>query len=141
MSGAKGKSGREAKPKVLKELAGRFRIDRHNLDEPTRPALERAPRCPSHIKGEARKTWQRVGQLLAEMGVLTEADLHALEAYCVVYARWPDAEAHAVEFGEMLSRDGQLIPSPYLRIAEDGLKQMRAWMNEFRFTPGSRSRV
>ena len=68
-------------------------------------------------------------------------DLHALEAYCVVFARWHDAESQLHTYGVMLSRDGQLFPSPYLRIAEDALKQIRAWMTEFGITPSSRSRV
>lgn len=141
MAGVKGKSGRKAKPKALKELAGTFRADQHNPNEPTLPVLRKAPRCPSHLKGETRKTWQRVGRLLANMGVLTAADLDALEAYCVVFARWQNAEVNLVTYGVMLTKDGIFFPSPYLRIAEDCLKQMRAWMNEFGITPSSRSRV
>ena len=141
MPGVKGKSGRKTKPKVLKELAGTFRADQHNENEPIMPALDIAPRCPAHLKGEVRKTWQRVGRLLAKTGVLTQADLHALEAYCVVFARWQDAETNLTTYGVMLTRDGQLFASPFLRIAEDSLKQMRAWMVEFGLTPSSRSRV
>ena len=33
------------------------------------------------------------------------------------------------------------VASPYVKIAEDSLKQLRAWMNEFGITPSSRSRV
>ena len=79
--------------------------------------------------------------MLLDMGVLTAADLDALEAYVVVHTRWRDAETQLGIYGVMLTRDGQLFPSPYLRIAEDCLKQMRAWMNEFGITPSSRSRV
>ena len=141
MPGTKGKSGPKPKPDAVKALAGTLRAGRVNDAQPSLPALVTAPRCPSHLKGEARKVWGKVGKLLANMGVLTEADLHALEAYCVVFARWQDAEAQLGTYGVMLSRDGQLFPSPYLRIAEDCLKQMRAWMTEFGITPSSRSRV
>ena len=141
MAGVKGKSGPRYKPTRLKELSGTLRADRVNPNEATLPALDKAPRCPSHIQGEARKTWQRVGRLLTDMGVLTAADLDALEAYVVVHTRWRDAETQLGTYGVMLTRDGQLFPSPYLRIAEDGLKQIRAWMTEFGITPSSRSRV
>jgi len=141
MSGVKGKSGRKPKPDALKELAGTYRADRSNPDQPTLTPLEALPRCPTNIKGEARKAWSKVGKLLLGMGVLTVADLHALEAYCTVYARWQDAEANLVTYGVMFTREGQLFPSPYLRIAEDSLKQLRAWMLEFGITPSSRSRV
>ncbi len=141
MAGVKGRSGRKALPKVTKELSGTFRKDQHNANEPVLPVYEKAPGPPTHITGEARKAWQRVAKVLTTMGVLTEADLHALEAYCVVYARWEDAEANLKQYGVMLTKGGSLFPSPYLRIAEDCLKQMRAWMNEFGITPSSRSRV
>lgn len=142
MSGQKGRSGgHNRKPTVLKELAGTLKPGRVNHEEPDLPALAQAPRCPVHLKGEVRKTWQKVGRLLAKMGVLTEADLHALEAYCVIFARWQDAEANLITYGVMLSDAGKLFPSPYLRVAEDCLKQMRAWMTEFGITPSSRSRV
>ena len=141
MPGVKGKSGRKAKPRAVKELAGTFRADRHNANEPTLPALETGPPCPGHLTGEAESTWVRLAELLTTMGVLTEADLHALEAYCVTYARWHDAEAQLRQYGVMLFKDGSLFPSPYLRIAEDSLKQLRSWMTEFGITPSSRSRV
>lgn len=141
MAGVKGQSGRKAKPKVLKELMGTFREDRHNPNEPTLPALEKAPPCPAHLTGEIEKTWQQISELLTTMGVLTEVDLHALEAYCVVYTRWQDAESNLRTYGMMLQKGGSVFPSPYLRVAEDCLKQMRSWMNEFGITPSSRSRV
>ena len=141
MSGKQGKSGRKPKPTAIKELAGTLRPDRANPNEPTPEPFEKAPRCPTHITGEARKTWRKMARLLTGMGVLTGADLHALEAYCTIYARWSDAESQLRTYGVMMSRDDQLFPSPYLRIAEDSLKQMRAWMNEFGITPSSRSRV
>jgi len=141
MAGVKGRSGGKAKPRAAKELSGTFRSDRHNTDEPEVAAYETAPRCPVGLKGEATKVWPRMAKLLTLMGVLTASDLDALEAYCVVYARWKDAEANLAQYGVMMTKEGSFFPSPYLRIAEDCLKQLRAWMNEFGITPSSRSRV
>ena len=141
MPGVKGKSGPRYKPKVLKELQGTLRDDRHPANEPEFEPLAKAPRCPTKLTGEARKVWKHLGGLLAGTRVLTEVDLHGLEAYCVIYARWVDAEANLAKYGVMMSDDGKLFPSPYLRIAEDSLKQMRSWMMEFGITPASRSRV
>ena len=141
MSGVKGKSGPRYKPTQAKRLAGTLRADRVNSNEPVGPVLGKMPRCPSHLNGEARKTWSRVGRALIDTGVLTGVDLQGLEAYCVVYARWQDVETQLKLYGVMLSQDGRLFPSPYLKIAEDCLKQMRAWMTEFGITPSSRSRV
>ena len=141
MPGVKGKSGRKRLPKVVKELSGTFRKDQHNEDEPQLAAYTKAPGCPRKFTGEARKTWQRVATLLTRMGVLTEADLDAVSAYTRIFTRWEEAESQLSTYGVMLSKGGSLFPSPYLRIAEDCLKQRRAWMNEFGITPSSRSRV
>ena len=141
MSGVKGKSGPRYKPTQSKQLAGTLRPDRVNPNEPVGPVLDKMPPCPSHLKGEARKTWSKVGRALIDMGVLTWVDLHGLAAYCVVHARWKEVETQLQTYGVMLSKDGSLFPSPYLKIAEDCLKQMRAWMTEFGITPSSRSRV
>ena len=95
MSGVKGRSGgHNRKPTAIKALDGTLKPSRVNPNEPTSPALEKVPRCPGHLKGEARRAWRSVGQKLTDMGVLTEVDLHALEAYCVVFARWREAETH-----------------------------------------------
>ena len=141
MSGVKGKSGPRYKPTQAKQMAGTLRPDRVNPNEPVGPVLGKMPPCPSHLNGEAQKTWSRVGRALIDMGVLTWVDLQGLAAYCVVYARWQDVETQLQTYGVMLSEDGRLFPSPYLKIAEDCLKQMRAWMTEFGITPSSRSRV
>ena len=141
MSGVKGKSGPRYKPTQVKQLAGTLRADRMNPNEPVGTVLNKMPPCPSHLNGGARKTWFKVGRALINMGVLTWVDLHGLAAYCVVHARWEEVETQLQTYGVMLSQDGRLFPSPYLKIAEDCLKQMRAWMTEFGITPSSRSRV
>ena len=141
MPGVKGKSGQRYKPTQAKQLAGTLRPERVNPNEPAGPVLGKMPPCPSHLNGEARKTWSKFGRALIEMGVLTWVDLHGLAAYCVVHARWLEVETQLQTYGVMLSQDGRLFPSPYLKIAEDCLKQMRAWMTEFGITPSSRSRV
>lgn len=142
MAGVKGRSGPRTKPKAIKELAGTLRPDRVNPDEPSPTALDKVPPCPRHIKGEARKQWRRTAKVLVATGVLTQGDLPALEMFCTLYARWKDAQGKLDEFGVMLrNKDGWFEPSPYLRVVEDCLKQMRGYMVEFGITPSSRSRV
>ena len=143
MSGVKGKSGGKTLPRETKERSGTFRADRHNTDEPTLPVYKKAPRCPDHLEGEARTAWIKVSKVLTEMGVLTSADLHALEAYCNIYARWRTAEKELTKSLTVWGgKDGDtLVASPYVRIAKESQMLMRAWMNEFGITPSSRSRV
>ena len=69
-------------------------------------------------------------------------DCMGLEAYCTVYARWREAERQLNQSGLTILKDnGDSAPSPYVKIAEDSLKQLRAWASEFGLSPASRSRV
>jgi P27 family predicted phage terminase small subunit len=133
--------GAKAKPTRLKLLAGTYRADRANPDEPTPAVLEKLPSCPSHITGEARKAWRNMGRKLLAMGVLTDVDLPALEAYCTVYARWREAETKLTETGLVIYKDGWIQQSPYMGIVNECLRQLRAYMAEFGITPSSRVRV
>ena len=40
---------------------------------------------------EAKKEWERLAELMNQMGVLTEVDMAAFAAYCQSYARWKEA--------------------------------------------------
>ena len=146
MAGKPGRSGRKPQPKVVKELKGTFRMDRHNPDTPDVKVYETPPRPPQHMKDdEQKKCWRRTARLLTTMRVLTEADLHALEAYCATYSRWRYAESQLEKYGVVLvsgpANERTFKASPYISIAEAALKNMRTWMNEFGITPASRSRV
>ena len=85
----------------MKELAGTFRADQHNVNEPTLPVYSKAPGPPVHITGEARKAWQRVAKLLTTMGVLTEADLHADRFYLHVRRR----SGQGADFYDLFARE------------------------------------
>ena len=104
------------------------------------PATE-APPAPSYLKEMAKRAWRRTAGQLVEMGVLTEADLVALEAYCTLDAHYRDAESHLKASMLVTGANGQKILSPYHRVSRECLKEMKAWMLEFGLTPSSRSRV
>ena len=145
MAGVRGKSGRKPKLQKAKDLAGTYRPDREkprtNEVKLGLPLLTRETYCPVHIQGEARKAWGRVSRLLAEMEVLTRAALPALEVYCILYARWKEAEAQIAKDGLTIDGGGSTgripIPSPYVRISDDCMRQMRMWLGELKLTPAS----
>ena len=141
MSGSKGKSGTKYLPTTIKELNGTARADRTNPDEPMVTALTEAPPAPSYLKEMAKRAWRRTAATLVEMGVLTEADLVALEAYCTLYAHYRDAERHLKDSMMITGSNGQPVLSPYHRVSRDSLKEMKSWMQEFGLTPSGRSRV
>ena len=133
--------GRTPKPTLHKLLAGNPGHRPLNDREPVPPSD--LPDCPDHLQGEARAEWFRICAALRSMGLLTCADHALLEAYCVTYARWLDAEAKLKEFGTIVKSPNKGFPmtSPYLHVANSALEQLRKLAVEFGLTPASRSRI
>ena len=133
--------GRKPKPSLYKELAGNPGHRPLNDREPIPPS--ELPECPDHLQGEARAEWFRICAALDTMGLLTSADHALLEAYCVTYARWLDAEAKLKEFGTIVKSPDKGFPmmSPYLLVANGAMEQLRKLAVEFGLSPSSRSRI
>jgi P27 family predicted phage terminase small subunit len=112
-----------------------------NDREPIPP--EELPDCPEHLQDEARAEWFRICAALDTMGLLTSADHALLEAYCVTYARWLDAEAKVKKFGTIVKSPNKGFPmsSPYLHVANASMEQLRKLAVEFGLSPSSRSRI
>ena len=133
--------GRKPKPTLHKHLAGNPGHRPLNDREPIPP--EELPECPEHLQGEARGEWFRICAALRVMDLLTSADHALLEAYCVVYARWLDAEVKLKQFGTIVKSPDKGFPmtSPYLHVASSSMEQLRKLAVEFGLTPSSRSRI
>ena len=76
-----GKRGPKPMPTSLKLLRG----SRQPISgaEP-RPEVV-LPRCPAHLRGEARKAWTKVGKQLEACGVMTALDAVGLEMLATAY--------------------------------------------------------
>jgi P27 family predicted phage terminase small subunit len=132
--------GARPKPTALKVLQGTDRADRRNEHEPQTTAA--IPACPDHLSGEAKSEWERVGRLLAGLGLVTQIDRAALAAYCQAWGRWVEAEEAIKRHGVVIKSPNNFpIQSPYLAIANKAMDQMRLLLAEFGMTPSSRTRV
>lgn len=131
--------GRKPKPTALKLLDGNPGKRPIAPDEP-RPIVE-APLCPEHLTAEARTEWDRIVPQLLKLGLLTQVDAVSLAAYCVLYARWCDAERKVTEGGMVVESYGQTLPNPHLSIANNTLKLLHSFASEFGLTPASRTKV
>lgn len=133
--------GRKPKPTLYKELAGNPGHRPLNDREPIAPSD--LPECPEHLQDEARAEWFRIGAALNVMDLLTSADHALLEAYCVTYARWLEAEGMVKKFGMIVKSPDKGFPmtSPYLHVANSSLEQLRKLAVEFGLSPSSRSRI
>jgi P27 family predicted phage terminase small subunit len=133
--------GRKPKPTRLKILQGNPGRRPLNGSEPRPDCV--VPRCPPHLKDEARKEWGRITADLRQLNLIARIDRPALAAYCMAWSRWIGAEKNIAQYGEVLiSREtGIIYPSPYLAIANKAMEQMRRFLTEFGMTPSSRSRL
>jgi P27 family predicted phage terminase small subunit len=132
--------GRKPLPSKIKELQGTARADRKNNNEPDCDAIDK--KCPTHIKGNARKEWNRMMEVFEHLGLLTKMDRSALEQYCVCYGRWIDVEKEIQEHGTIeLSEKGVPFISPRVNLSSMMMKQMRSYLSEFGMTPSSRTRL
>ena len=132
--------GRKPLPTELKKLTGTFRPDRANQEEPAGVAC--LPRCPSHLKGEARKTWNRTGKALLAIRVMTAADWQALSMLCTCWARHVEAEAKILELGAVVrGATGGAVVSPWVHISQKAIEQCTKLAVELGLTPSARARV
>lgn len=110
-------------------------------DEP-KPAAPRRMTPPPHLSPVAKKEYRRIGAKLADLGILGDIDLRALELYAETYAQWMEATQKVHAVGMVIKApSGFPIPNPYWTAANTASKRMQSLLAEFGMTPSSRSRL
>lgn len=136
--------GRKPVPTALRLLRGNPRKRPVNRKEPT-PAPLSALDPPAWLDPNAQEEWRRLAPMLARLGVLTETDSDALSAYCEAFTTWKQATAKIRQFGMVVKANqaGFELPviSPYVKIANHAMAQMRGMLTEFGMTPSARARI
>jgi P27 family predicted phage terminase small subunit len=134
--------GRKPTPTALRLLRGNPRKRPVNAREPqpTLMAADQAP--PVWLDPAAKAEWSRLAPMLGRLGVLTETDADALAAYCEAFTTWRQATQKVRQGGMVVVRDdGSPVVSPWLKIANEAMAQMRAFLIEFGMTPSARARI
>jgi P27 family predicted phage terminase small subunit len=106
------------------------------------------PRCPAHLKGEARREWTRVTAELHKYNMIAEIDGRRLSHLCTVWARYVYAEMmirKAEEKGGsglfVKTPNGYPVQSPWLTVSNKAIEQYGVICAEFGMTPAARVRV
>ena len=132
--------GRKPKPTAIKILEGN--PGKRQLNEHEPQPLKKAPSCPKWLEAEAKREWRRLAKTLEAIGVLTEADMAAFAGYCQAYARWKEAEERITDRGIIFrTPSGYPQQVPYVSIAQQYLKLMQQFAEQFGLTPAARSRI
>ena len=131
--------GRKPVPTALKLLRGNPGHRRINLAEPApQPAILA---CPEHLGPIAKAEWARLAPLLHNLRLLTELDRAALASICECWERSVKASEAITKYGLVMRKGDVVSASPFIRIANQNLEQMRKLLTEFGMTPSSRSRI
>nr|DAH06881.1 MAG TPA: terminase small subunit [Caudoviricetes sp.] len=132
--------GRKPTPTAIKELEGNPGKRQLNTKEP-RPQAK-APSCPKWLEDDAKKEWRRLAKQMEQLGILTEVDMAAFAGYCQAYARWKTAEEFISKHGSIVKTpSGYWQQVPQVSIAQQYMKQMGKFCEQFGLTPASRSRI
>lgn len=132
--------GRKPKPTVIKELEGNPGKRKLNAQEP-KPRVK-APTCPKWLEDDAKREWRRLAKQMEQLGILTEIDMAAFAGYCQAYARWKAAEEFISKHGSIVKTpSGYWQQVPQVSIAQQYMKQMSKFCEQFGLTPASRSRI
>lgn len=136
-------AGRKPKPTKLKLVQGN--PGKRPLNDAEPQPENKAPACPAWLDKISKAKWKSVAPELERIGVLTKIDGAILAAYCKNYSRWVMAERVLTEKGttyESNTAKGIIVRvRPELKIAEEAMRQMRAFASEFGLTPSSRTRL
>jgi P27 family predicted phage terminase small subunit len=118
------------------------RPNRINHDEPT-PA-DGPPDCPDDASDDVREVWEYTLSQLIVMGIATAADRDALRCYCEAVVTHRKASALLKTPASVLipgAIKGTVVTNPAVRVQRDAATLVRAFAQEFGFTPSARSEI
>jgi len=134
--------GRKPKPLATLRLTGQYRADRHkdreNAPQP-KPAM---PKRPSWLKGEARRTWDRLSPELVRLGLLSELDV-LFASYCAEWGLYAEACRQLTDIEACIEKttNGNQIQKAIVGIKNRALANCLKIAAEYGLSPSSRTRL
>ena len=139
--------GRKMLPTRVKKVKGTLENRRLNPNEP-QPTISK-PEAPDFLDHVALKEWNRVVDLLFDLGIMSDLDVAVLAAYCNSYSKVIHAQeqlnkmANESNPGGMLHRSatGSIVQNPLMGIVNVSSRDMCRYAAELGITPASRPKV
>ncbi len=132
--------GRNPKPTNIKKLQGTFRPDRILPGEP-QPEIV-IPKCPTWLKGLARREWKRITPKLFALGCVSEIDVMQLASYCLAVQMVADCTKIIEEEGlTCLTSKGTIVQRPEVGMRNTAMSLLKSFGAEFGMSPASRTRI
>ena len=133
--------GRPPKPTALRLIQGNPGKRKINKKEPAPDALIEVPDPPEWFGPIAVAAWEQVTPWLVEAKILTVTDLHNLEAFCMAYQRWREAQDDITKNGIIVMGAKQEIKNPACTVANETLRQMATFGSALGLDPAARARL
>jgi len=138
-------SGRKPIPAAIKRALGttqtKEQIARQEAHE---PKIEKdALKKPDFLTDYAKEEWDRVIELIGELGVLNSLDLYTLSAYCEAVSVFRNAQEQWKKNQQVIGIDdnGRYLPNPYLRILKEQTLLINKLSEQLSLTPVGRARL
>lgn len=134
--------GRKPKPTKLKELNGNAGKRALNKNEPKFKQVTNIE-PPEWLEPLAVEMWQRVVPELLANDLLTLGDMHNVEAFCMAYAMWREAQEHIKLHGVVLTNpeSGTVLKNPAVTVVNETARQLVQFGSLLGLDPSSRSRL
>ena len=127
--------GRKPKPAAQQIAEGDPRkLGVHRLEQKLKAEVKGdrgLPRCPTHLKGLARKAWRFWSEELMHMNLDCRPDAMMLEGACIAYQA-------AIEAYEMVQKQGPLVAKTHSRSGDQQARgeqhqdRIRRWLKGMR---------
>ena len=141
MAGVAGRSGRRPKPTAQKALAGNPGKRKLAKDEGDF-ALVTDISPPEWLGNYAVQMWKMVVPELLKTKVLALTDMHNVEAFCMAYDIWRQAQEEIRTSGIVVAgATGGPVKNPALTAANEATRQMVTFGSMLGLDPASRARV
>lgn len=134
-------AGRKPKPTQLKIMEGNPGRRPLNENEPLPKKLEMLPAPQDWLLPESIDEWNRIGQELIDIGVLTVADISTFAAYCQCWGRYLQMQKWMSENDIVQVFEKYSQQAPQVGIAKAMLDKIRQYGAEFGLSPASRVRL
>lgn len=130
--------GRPSKPTEIKLHQGTARKDRINPNELKLKKIPGLPGLPSRLRGnpEVAELWESTVRTLFELGMLAEAHLPSVAAYCVEMGRyWSSYDKVREEGATKFTPNGYEVVNPNVQIANTSLNNAMKLAAKFGLYP------
>lgn len=137
--------GRKAIPTALKVIGGN--PSRRPINKTEFRPVASVPDCPKHLRGEAKKEWQRVTEELGGYQMISAVDRGALAMLCTQWGRYVEAEEMIAVAAKadpknhglcIASPNGHMVHTFALTASNKAIEIYHKLCSDFGLTPASR---